>query len=426
MRGSVLHELKDYALISAGVILYALGVTVFMLPYGLTTGGVSGVSSIVYYVTGVEVQVTYIIINAILLIAAIKELGIRFCFKTVYGVFFMTFVLWLFQRLIEVPDPDHAGMMMLPKLIGDESFMACVLGAIIEGAGLALCFEHNGSTGGTDIIALIVQKYRTVSLGSILMACDIIIISSCYFIFHDWFRVIYGFVLLFISSMTLDYCIRRRHQSVQFMIFSRNPDAIADAIIQNHHGVTILDGEGWYTHTDRKVVVSIIRRRDQALMQRIIKRIDPYAFVSMTDASGVWGESFDQMKVRDTSPSAGRKAIFSKNTHINPTTLVCVTNNTTKIDTAQQTLGDCYDVRSLLQVGCDTRKEFYSVILGQEPRKRVSFVKKFFGFDAFYLAKDGTVTLVQGNYDQAEYDITEHESLEALKKYLENKGKKAK
>ena len=422
MRGSVLHELKDYALISAGVILYALGVTVFMLPYGLTTGGVSGVSSIVYYVTGVEVQVTYIIINAILLIAAIKELGIRFCFKTVYGVFFMTFVLWLFQRLIEVPDPDHAGMMMLPKLIGDESFMACVLGAIIEGAGLALCFEHNGSTGGTDIIALIVQKYRTVSLGSILMACDIIIISSCYFIFHDWFRVIYGFVLLFISSMTLDYCIRRRHQSVQFMIFSRNPDAIADAIIQNHHGVTILDGEGWYTHTDRKVVVSIIRRRDQALMQRIIKQIDPYAFVSMTDASGVWGESFDKFKVSE-SPRAGRKAIFSKNTRINPTTLVCVTNNTTKIDTAKQTLGEYYDVRSLLQVGCDTRKEFYSVILGQEPRKRVSFVKKFFGFDAFYLAKDGRVTLVQGNYDQAEYDITEHESLEALKIYLENNKK---
>lgn len=425
MRGSMLHELKDYALISAGVILYALGVTVFMLPYGLTTGGVSGVSSIVYYVTGVEVQVTYIIINAILLIAAIKELGIRFCFKTVYGVFFMTFVLWLFQRLIEVPDPDHAGMMMLPKLIGDESFMACVLGAIIEGAGLALCFEHNGSTGGTDIIALIVQKYRTVSLGSILMACDIIIISSCYFIFHDWFRVIYGFVLLFISSMTLDYCIRRRHQSVQFMIFSRNPDAIADAIIQNHHGVTILDGEGWYTHTDRKVVVSIIRRRDQALMQRIIKQIDPYAFVSMTDASGVWGESFDKFKVSE-SPRAGRKAIFSKNTRINPTTLVCVTNNTTKIDTAKQTLGEYYDVRSLLQVGCDTRKEFYSVILGQEPRKRVSFVKKFFGFDAFYLAKDGRVTLVQGNYDQAEYDITEHESLEALKIYLENNKKQKK
>jgi uncharacterized membrane-anchored protein YitT (DUF2179 family) len=394
-----------------------MGVTVFMLPYSLTTGGVAGVASIIYYATGIEVQVTYVIVNIILLIIAIKELGIRFCFKTIYAVFFMTFVLWLFQRIIEIPDPNQTGAMMLPKFIGEESFMACVLGAILCGSGVALCFENNGSTGGTDIIAAIVNKHRNMSLGSVIMSCDVVIISSCYFIFHDWFRVIYGFVMLFICSTTIDYWMRRRQQSVQFMIFSRNPDAIADAIIETHHGVTILDGEGWYTHTDRKVIVSIIRRRDQALMQRIIKHIDPYAFVSMTDASGVWGESFDKFKVQDTESSSGRFSLHRQT--VNRLTLVCVTNNNTKIDTARTALGKNYDVRSLLQVGCDTRKEFYSVILGQEPRKRVSFVKKFFGFDAFYIAKDGTVTLVQGDYEQAEYDITEHENLEAMKKYLE-------
>lgn len=415
-KSNIFHELKDYALISAGVILYAIGVTVFMLPYSLTTGGVAGIASIIYYVTGVEVQVTYVIINIILLIIAIKELGIRFCMKTIYAVFLMTFVLWLFQRIIEVPDAAHEGAMMLPKLIGDESFMACVLGAILCGSGVALCFENNGSTGGTDIIAAIVNKHRNMSLGSVIMACDVVIISSCYFIFHDWFRVIYGFVMLFICSTTIDYWMHRRHQSVQFMIFSRNPDAIADAIVDTHHGVTILDGEGWYTHTDRKVIVSIIRRRDQTLMQRIIKRIDPYAFISMTDASGVWGEGFDKFKVRDKRPKEEKN---KKNA-----VLVCVTNNTTKIDTAQQALGDYYDVRSLLQVGCDTRKESYSAILGYEPRERVSFVKKFFGFDAFYLAKDGTVTLVEGKYDQANYDFTEHPSLEAMKQYLEEKRKR--
>lgn len=415
-KSNIFHELKDYALISAGVILYAIGVTVFMLPYSLTTGGVAGIASIIYYVTGVEVQVTYVIINIILLIIAIKELGIRFCMKTIYAVFLMTFVLWLFQRIIEVPDAAHEGAMMLPKLIGDESFMACVLGAILCGSGVALCFENNGSTGGTDIIAAIVNKHRNMSLGSVIMACDVVIISSCYFIFHDWFRVIYGFVMLFICSTTIDYWMHRRHQSVQFMIFSRNPDAIADAIVDTHHGVTILDGEGWYTHTDRKVIVSIIRRRDQTLMQRIIKRIDPYAFISMTDASGVWGEGFDKFKVRDKRPKEEKN---KKNA-----VLVCVTNNTTKIDTAQQTLGDYYDVRSLLQVGCDTRKESYSAILGYEPRERVSFVKKFFGFDAFYLSKDGTVTLVEGNYDQANYDITEYPNLEAMKQYLEEKRKR--
>ena len=421
-KSNILRELKDYALISVGVILYAVGVTVFMLPYSLTTGGVAGAASIVYYATGIEVQVTYVIVNIILLIIAIKELGIRFCIKTIYAVFFMTFVLWLFQRIIEVPDPNNLGAKMLPQLIGEESFMACVLGAILAGTGVALCFENNGSTGGTDIIAAIVNKHRNMSLGSVIMACDVVIISSCYFIFHDWFRVIYGFVMLFICSATIDYWMRRRQQSVQFMIFSRNADAIADAIVQTHHGVTILDGEGWYTHTDRKVIVSVIRRRDQAMMQRMVKRIDPYAFVSMTDASGVWGEGFDQFKVKDTNPGAGRFSLH-KPPQTKLATLVCVTNNTTKIDTAQQVLGDYYDIRSLLQVGCDTRKEFYSVILGQEPRKRVSFIKKFFGFDAFYLSKDGTVTLVQGNYDQTEYDITEHPNLEALKEYLEKQKK---
>ena len=407
-----LHELKDYALISVGVILYAIGVTVFMLPYSLTTGGVAGVASIIYYATGIEVQVTYIIINAALLIAAIRVLGIRFCLKTIYAVFLMTFVLWLMQRLIEVPDPTHSGQTRLPQLIGQESFMACVLGAILCGTGVALCFQTGGSTGGTDIIAAIVNKYRNMSLGTVIMACDIIIISSCYFIFHDWFRVIYGFVMLFICSTTIDYWMRRRHQSVQFMIFSRNPAAIADAIVQTHHGVTVLDGEGWYTHSDRKVIVSVIRRHEQTTLQRMVKRIDPYAFVSMTDASGVWGEGFDQFKVSDKKKDKKKTSV-----------LVCATNNTTKLATAQTLLGDTYDVRSLLQVGCDTRQPFYSVILGQAPPKRVSFVKKFFGFDAFYLAPDGTVTLVQGHYDQPHYDITRHPDLAAMKRHLERNGK---
>jgi len=412
-KSSIFRELKDYALISVGVILYALGVTVFMLPYNLTTGGVAGISSIIYYTTGVEVQVTYVIINAVLLIIGIKELGIRFCLKTIYAVFFMTFVLWLLQRLIEVPDPSAAGKMMLPQLIGNESFMACVLGAILCGTGLAICFQNNGSTGGTDIIAAIVNKHRPMSLGSVIMACDVVIISSCYFIFHDWYRVIYGFVMLIICSMTLDYWMRQRQQSVQFMIFSRNAEAIADAIVGTHHGVTMIDGEGWFTHSDRKVVLTIIRKREQATVQRMIKKIDPFAFVSKTDASEVWGEGFDIMKVNDKKKKERR-------------IIVCVTNNATKMDTARQELGASYDVRSLLQVGCDTRKEFYSVILGQEPRKRIAFVKKFFGFDAFYLDKDGSVTLVEGNYDQAEYHFSEYACMNDMKTYLDNNGKEKK
>ncbi len=407
MQIKIMQEMKDYFFIAVGVMMYSVGVTLFMLPYGLTTGGVAGIASIVYYTVGIEVQVTYMAINVVLLMLAIKVLGVKFCVKTIYAVAVMTFGLWLMQRLTEQPMPDNPAKMYLPKILGDEVFMACVLAGIIEGLGLAFCFENNGSTGGTDIIALILNKYRQMTLGSVIMACDCIIISSCYFVFHDWYRVICGFVMLFICSMTLDYAIRRRHQSVQFMIFSRNPEAIADAIVRTHRGATILDGTGWFTKTNRKVVVSIIRRRDQNLILRMLKNIDPYAFVSMTDASGVWGEGFDPMKVKDKQ----------KKRRI----LVCATNNQTKIESARMALGGDYDVRSLFEIGCDTRQEFYSVVLGQVASTRCSFIKKFFGFDSFYIDPEGKVTLVQGDYDSPDYDVREFDNIEALKEYLESK-----
>lgn len=407
MQIKIMQEMKDYFFIAVGVMMYSVGVTLFMLPYGLTTGGVAGIASIVYYTVGIEVQVTYMAINVVLLMLAIKVLGVKFCVKTIYAVSVMTFGLWLMQRLTEQPMPDNPAKMYLPKILGDEVFMACVLAGIIEGLGLAFCFENNGSTGGTDIIALILNKYRQMTLGSVIMACDCIIISSCYFVFHDWYRVICGFVMLFICSMTLDYAIRRRHQSVQFMIFSRNPEAIADAIVRTHRGATILDGTGWFTKTNRKVVVSIIRRRDQNLILRMLKNIDPYAFVSMTEASGVWGEGFDPMKVKDKQ----------KKRRI----LVCATNNQTKIESARMALGGDYDVRSLFEIGCDTRQEFYSVVLGQVASTRCSFIKKFFGFDSFYIDPEGKVTLVQGDYDSPDYDVREFDNIEALKEYLESK-----
>lgn len=365
----LMQEVKDYLLITVGVFLYAFGVTVFMLPYGLTTGGVAGISAIVYYVTNLEVQVTYIIINVCFLLVAVKVLGLRFCLKTIYGVLSMTFVLWLLQRLVEMPDPE-TGKMMLPRLMGEEAhFMACVLGAIIEGVGLTFCFENNGSTGGTDIIAAIVNKYRPISLGSVIMACDVVIISSCYFVFHDWFRVIYGFVMLFVCSMTLDYLVRRQHQSVQFMIFSRNPGAIADAILRTNHGVTMLDGEGWFTHTDRKVVMSIIRARDKVMIQRLVKGIDPYAFVSMSDATGVWGAGFDQMKVSDEQEKKGHRI------------LVFATHSSHKLEEVRAIMGEGYDIRSLSDIGCQIDIPERAGSLAGNALFKARFVKRYYGFD---------------------------------------------
>ena len=358
-------EARDYLMIALGTFVYCVGQVCFMLPYGLTAGGVSGISAIVYYATGLEVQVTYSAINAVFLIAAIIVLGWKFCIKTIWGVSTTTFWLWIFQRILM----DDSGQ--LPQLIGNEAFMACVLGALIQGTGLFFCFSNNGSTGGTDIIAAIVNKYKNVSLGQILMICDIIIISSCYFIFHDWYRVIFGFVMLIVSNMTLDYHTSRSRQSVQFMIFSRNPSAIANAIIKKGHGVTMLSGEGWYTNSERKVIVSIVKQRDQVNIFRMIRSIDPYAFVSMGNVKGVWGEGFDKMKVTKDKSLQGKR------------TLVFASNSEHKLAEVRAILGPKYDIRSLADIGCYIDIPEKAATIQGNALLKANFVKRYYGFDCF-------------------------------------------
>ena len=288
------REAKDYLNITFGLCIYALAWAMFLLPYQITTGGVTGIAAIIYYATGIEIQVSYFAINAVFLGFALKILGPRFSVKTVYAIFMLTFVLWLFQYLLK----DDAGN--LPQLLGPgQDFMACVVGAGMIGLGIGLVFSANGSTGGTDIIAWIINKYRDVSLGRMMMYLDIIIISSCYFIFHDWRRVLFGFVVLFIMSIVIDYVINTNRQSVQFLIFSRKYNDIAEGISTKiDRGVTLLDGKGWYSKQDIKVVVVLAKKRQSEDIFRLIKDIDPDAFISQSNVVGVYGEGFDKLKVK--------------------------------------------------------------------------------------------------------------------------------
>ena len=213
---SLFRESKDYLMITIGLISYALAWSCFLLPYQITTGGLTGVSAIIYYATGIEIQVSYFFINSFFLLFALKILGFKFCIKTIYAVFVLTFFLWLFQQMMK----DESGNFIL--ILGPgQDFMGCVLGSCMCGLGIAIVFLHNGSTGGTDIIAAIVNKYRDITFGRMIMYCDIIIISSCYFVFHDWRRVVFGFATLIIMSVILDYVINSARQSVQFFIFSK-------------------------------------------------------------------------------------------------------------------------------------------------------------------------------------------------------------
>lgn len=300
-KAEVMREVKDYIYITLGLISYSLGWAAFLLPYQITTGGTTGIGAIIYYATGFPIQWSYFIINAVLMTFAIRILGPKFSIKTTYAIFMLTFLLWLFQLVVNnyvtAPGIAEDGK---PLLLGTgQDFMACIIGAAMCGVGLGITFNYNGSTGGTDIIAAIVNKHKDVSLGRMIMICDVFIISSCYIIFHDWRRVIFGFVTLFIIGVVLDWIINSARQSVQFFIFSKKYDEIADRIIKDaDRGVTVLDGTGWYSKNNVKVLIVLAKKRQSLEIFRLVKRIDPNAFISQSSVIGVYGEGFDKLKVK--------------------------------------------------------------------------------------------------------------------------------
>ena len=295
------NEVKDYMFIALGLLLYTIAFTVFLMPYQIVAGGVTGLSAIIYYATGFHLENTYIIINGILLVVALKILGYKFLMKTIFAIFTLYFMLRFAQEII--PKQDNG----LPfKLMGEgQDFMSMIIGCVITGIALATVFLHNGSTGGTDIIAASVNKYHNVSLGSVLIAADFCIIGSCMFFpqFGTYLerahKVMFGFCVMALENFVLDYVMNARRESVQFMIFTRKWQEIANAIgTETKHGVTILDGHGWYTGQEVKVLCILARKNESISMFRLIKMIDPNAFVSQSSVIGVYGEGFDEMKVK--------------------------------------------------------------------------------------------------------------------------------
>lgn len=287
------NAIRDYGVITFGLFLYALGWAAFMLPYEISSGGLTGVSAIIYYITGLELQITYFSINAILIIAAIKILGLKFCIKTIYGVSVLSFFLWWLQEMFK----DSNGVLV--QILGPgEDFMACVIGAALCGFGLGQIFIHQGSTGGTDIIAAIVNKYKNVTMGRMILYCDIVIISSCYFIFHDWKRVVFGFVTMIVLSLIIDFVMNYVQQSVQFFIVTKKSDEVSKAILSDANcGATLIPAKGCYSGEPISIIMVIAHKRQTFSIFRLIHEIDPSAFISQTKAAGVYGEGFDRIKL---------------------------------------------------------------------------------------------------------------------------------
>ena len=281
----VLQEIHDQFFILIGLCMYALGWTGFLLPSQVTTGGVTGIAAVIYFATGIPVAIPYFCMQAVLLLFSIKIFGFKFSIRTIINVVILTFLLSLFQSIIKKP------------LVPDETFMNCIIGGIICGSGLGLVFNFKGSTGGTDIIAMIINKYRRVSLGKGLLICDVIIVSSSFLIFHSIEKIVFGFVVMGVSSYTVDVVLSGARQSVQFFIFSDKYGEIADAIIQQaHRGCTLLDGTGWYSQMPVKVIVVIAKKNESVTIFRIVKNIDPDAFISQSSVIGVYGKGFDSIR----------------------------------------------------------------------------------------------------------------------------------
>lgn len=287
--------LRDYLQMLLGTVIYTIGYTTFLLPYKIVSGGVTGISTVIYYLTGFPAGNTYLIINIALLLMAMRILGWRYLVRTIIVTLLISTSIGIMQAQLTEIAAD--GTPTLMHILGEQKFMACVIGAFLEGLGLATIFLAGGSTGGTDIIASAINKYWNISLGRLLLMLDIVIIGGSYLIEQDIETMVVGYLAMFISLNFLDYVINSARQSVQFIIISEHYDEIAEEVnTKLERGVTVLAGEGFYSKEKRQVLLILAKKYESRSIFQLIKRIDPRAFVSMSNVEGVFGEGFDVIK----------------------------------------------------------------------------------------------------------------------------------
>jgi len=280
----VLKFLKPQLIITFGLVVNTVGWLCFLIPAKITGGGISGVSALIYFATGFPIGISYFIINTILILIAIKILGASFGMKTIFSVIVLSVLFTTFQGLVKKP-------------IVQDDFMAAVIGGLLGGAGVGITFTQGGSTGGTDIIAMIVNKYKNLSPGRVILYCDVIIISSSFLIFHSLEKMVFGYVVMAITAYTIDIVISGARQSYQLFIFSPRYEEIADRITKEiHRGATVIEGRGWYTKEEQKVLMILVRKHQVNDVFRIIRQVDPHAFMSLSEVMGVYGKGFEQMR----------------------------------------------------------------------------------------------------------------------------------
>ncbi len=292
----ILGILKEYLIITLGLLCYTAGWCIFIIPHEMVGGGVSGIGALIYYATGFPVSYSYFLINFVLLAIALKVLGKGFGFKTVFAIFMASLFFKILPEVIPQTFIDEIA-------ISNGKLMSAIIGGAISGVGITLTFSQGGSTGGTDIIALMITKYRNVSPGKIILYLDIIIIASSLLLPNDlnmgakFANVVYGYMVTGLCASTLDLLLSGMKQSIQMFIFSKNYAAIADRISNElRRGVTVLDGQGWFSKQNGKVLLVIAKKTDMNFLYKIVKEEDKDAFMSEGSVRGVYGQGFDQIK----------------------------------------------------------------------------------------------------------------------------------
>ena len=282
----------SYLVITLGILIYTFAWSAVMLPAKIVGGGVSGISSVLYYAVGIHIPIGImnLIINAILVIVGFRVLGSKFGANTIYGIIMSSacFILW--QQVLHVEtlfDVDQFG-----------GFMCAIIGGALCGGGIGLTFAMGGNSGGTDIIALIVSKFYNISPGKVIMYLDIVIVGCSYFVSHKIENIVFGYIVMVTMTYVLDMVLDGNKQSYQIMVFSTKNKEIGETVTTEvGRGATLLDGEGCYSHQQRQVLIIMVHKTDKPHVMQIIHRIDADAFISVSKTQGVYGRNFEKLKL---------------------------------------------------------------------------------------------------------------------------------
>ena len=291
---TALSEIRRYVIITFALLMMAFGWTGFLIPQHVLGGGVSGIATLIYYATGLSTGISVFVINGILVLISLKVLGPSFGIKTVYSIVMASVFFSVLQHFIT--DPILAGE-MAPLV--DDKFLSSLIGGALAGTAIGIAFTQGGSTGGTDIVAMMICKYRNISQGRVILLIDIVIISCSYFVIEsDKIQaIIYGFVVMGVCSYCIDLVLTGNKQSVQAFIFTSKPQEVADRIANEmHRGVTVIKGTGWYTKHEGDILMVVTHKRESQMILRIVKEEDPAAFMTMNTVMGAYGKGFEQIR----------------------------------------------------------------------------------------------------------------------------------